>query len=494
MARKTPRTARDIWRNIDEQRPRNIGIRDWKRSYDGVKAALFFVGLVLHMTEKELENIPIPKDKNGVPDYGARAVIVSKNGVISKPTRIHNLLNGTSGLLTDGEREAIKDNVREKMKTIQPKGACTANTCESDTIDELDEIISTGEILKRQHLYECRLGDIAYGELSERDEWVGEQVKTSCENMNGQLNFKYNDDAIKVKGMLHYLKAGLSLKFIGKTRDGKISVVWYFYGQEAITMLEQFEDTQTFAPRLYLKVNKFHPFTTAYNDSKFRFDIELSDEEKFRLLIKMVDVVTNGKKYSLEYLNEDDSQIPNQNVRTEHKSYVMTRTACRSVGVEVSREHGNSHGSVDFLVMKAKIQDKVTTKDKFNLRPVNRHPINPDDFDILQISDIANNVIHAVPARKIDEEGIVASMFSFKHLMANTVAFGPQWKEQYADHKYDFNVKNDIVKYVEICNTASSIPKLTDASWYKNNVQLNKDKIGVNVRYRRNKNDLSTKI
>ena len=38
-------TIADIWKAVDDQRPADVSISDWKRSYDGVKTGLKHVAL-----------------------------------------------------------------------------------------------------------------------------------------------------------------------------------------------------------------------------------------------------------------------------------------------------------------------------------------------------------------------------------------------------------------------------------------------------------------
>ena len=73
---------------------------EWKRSYNGIKAVMNYIGLKLITTPEELDLMEIPINKNNRKGYSNRKVIVSKNGIISSPTVIKDLMTGHSGLLT----------------------------------------------------------------------------------------------------------------------------------------------------------------------------------------------------------------------------------------------------------------------------------------------------------------------------------------------------------------------------------------------------------
>ena len=69
----------DIWIAIDYQRI-NAKLKpiEWKRSYDGIKAAMKFLGYQLITTQEELDSMEIPVNKNNKnnKNYSYRKIIV----------------------------------------------------------------------------------------------------------------------------------------------------------------------------------------------------------------------------------------------------------------------------------------------------------------------------------------------------------------------------------------------------------------------------------
>ena len=172
------RKINDIWAAIDDQRDTNMFQNQWRSSYAGVKAALLYIGLVLVTTEKELDAM----DLHNYSQSSHRNVIVSRNGVLSKPTRIHNFLTGNSLLLTPDEIAAINNKRSEDEKQAKPKGVATCNTIEDDTVRALDELVDMNSIFDRVFLDENRLSDVAYcekGANPEDDVFFAEQIKSA---------------------------------------------------------------------------------------------------------------------------------------------------------------------------------------------------------------------------------------------------------------------------------------------------------------------------
>lgn len=327
----------DIWKAVEDQRPAGTKQLQWQHSYDGVKAALKHAGFELVTASDSFVDIDIPLDNRKRKNFSARKVVVTRAGCVSKPTMIRHLLSGNSGVLTDDERLAIQQKVGVANSAKQAKGVATTANAESRAIDELDALLGLTGFLYRRHLYEHRLADMAYcpndGSQSGRyysthvaqEVWVGDQVKHSVAGDNGQCKFNRDGTIMTVAGMISYLNAGLSLTCIGKTADDKVDVVWFFHGQNDITMLSQFDSTQTFQPRLHLKITSSNEFTEAYNAKEHRYDVGRSADECQRLMERKLSVVRVGVKHTLRYLNEDDSQIPAEHHRLEHKAFAMTR-------------------------------------------------------------------------------------------------------------------------------------------------------------------------
>lgn len=195
------------------------------------------------------------------------------------------------------------------------------------------------------------------------------------------------------------LQHNMSLILIGSSFDGRLDVVWLFHGQDAFTNIQAFDDSLQVSPRLHLSTSlaAAKPFTQFITKPEYRFDIGKSRSECKRLLARKVEIVRTGHLNTLEFLNEDDSQVPGCNHRVEQAAFVLTREACASIGAMVTRIVNDGYGSVDFRVnpdsFNARLQDKVESNDSCGLRPQGRHPYNPDSVDILQITNITTKMI-----------------------------------------------------------------------------------------------------
>ena len=475
---KELRKISDIWKAIDDQRILSkMDKREWKQSFEGTKTAIEYIGLKMITTKKELDEMEVPIDRMNVKRYMGRKINVSRNGIISN-VGVNSLLGGYSTLRTDEEMKEIYKKVGINLSLQQPKGIPTANNLESKAIDDLDILIGIYDYIHREHLFEHRLYDMAYcingNNLDvDSDIYVANQVKSSKISENGVVSFRESNSALSTKTMLSILENG-SLTCIGKTRDDKVDVVWFFYGNNAINILKTFNINQTFNPTLHLKRNSNNEFTNKMNDSMFRFDVGKSSEECKRLLEQKIEFIKTGIKHSLTFWNEDDSQIPHESHRIEQKSFNMTRTACNMINIEVKKRHQDAYGPVDFIVNKfTKIQDKAA-KRNFHIRKINKLPYNPDDIDIFQVSDLENNLVYAIPMRVMTNE-IVTSFFTRDQLMKITITFGPKWKENHKQFKHDFKTNDGILSYVKACEEASKIPQLTDRDFYINMINENKD-------------------
>jgi hypothetical protein len=323
----------------------------------------------------------------------------------------------------------------------------------------------------------CLISDDVDGDV-----FVADQVKTSYACEDGSVKFHASNQLLNVKTMISILENG-SLTCIGKKRNGVIDVVWFFYDINCINILKKFNFKQTFNPKLHLVKKSYNEFTNAMNDPMFRFDVGESSKECNRLLEHKLKFIKIGIKYSLIFLNEDDSQIPGESNRIEQKSMNMTRTACKKINVSVERKHENSYSVVDFIVNKrVSVQDKAiglnkAVGQKFCIRRGGGLPYNPDDIDIFQVSDLINSIIYAIPMR-VMTNGIITSFFTTEQLMKTTVKFGPKWKEDHKQFKHDFKNSESALSYVKACETANAITQLTDREFYTNMIKENKDKFG----------------
>ena len=477
---KELRKVSDIWKAIDDKRILSkMGKHKWRQSFEGVKAAIEYIGLIMVTTKEEFDKLEIPINRTLDKQYNYRKIEVSKNDILSK-SRISDLLSNNNSLKTAEEMKVIYKKLGVNQSLYQPKGMILYINSESKAINDLDALIGLPNYVHRVHLYECRLFDMAYCMINNdinEEVFTAEQVKNARIRENGQVNFhESSSNMLTVKTMISILKNG-SLTCIGKNQDDKPSVVWFLYGIDTINILKEFNDTQTFTPRLNLMRKSNNKFTIAMNDTMFRFDVEKSSEECNRLLERKLEFIKNGIKHSLQFLNEDDSQIPCENQRIEQRSLNMTRTACNTISIKVEKRHEYSYGPIDFIVNEnVKVQDKVGTV-HFNVRCRGRYPYNPDDIDIFQVSDLVNNIVYAIPMRIINND-ITISFFNTKQLMKNTVYFNNNWKETHKQFEHDFKTKEGVISYVKACEEASKIPQLTDINFYTNMIDENKDKFG----------------
>jgi hypothetical protein len=476
---KELRKISDIWKAIDDKRILSkMGKHKWFQSYEGIKAAIEYIGLKIITTKKELDAMEVPIDKNSIKHYGWRKINVSRDGIISN-VGINSLLGNYSTLRTDEEMKEIYKKVGTTLSLQQPKGIPTANNLESKAIDDLDILIGISDYIHREHLFEFRLYDMAYCMINDdinAEIFVSDQVKSSKVAENGAVYFRQLNSALSIKIMISILENG-SLTCIGKTREDKVDVVWFFYGINAINILKAFNINQTFNPTLHLKRKSNNEFINKMNDPMFRFDVGKSSEECNRLLENKIEFIKIGNKHSLIFWNEDDSQIPGKNHRIEQKSFAMTRTACRTIDIKVERFHENSYGSVDFIIKGyIRVQDKAASK-SFGFRYECNLPYNPDDIDIFQVSNLENNLVYAIPMRVMKNE-IITSFFTDKQLMKKNIGFGLKWKKDHEQFKYNFKTNEGIILYVKACEEASKIPELTDRNFYSNMIDVNKDKFG----------------
>ena len=463
------RKMSDVWEKIIDRKPSNIGVMQWKQSYEGVRLALLYVGLVLITTKDEFDSIEIPiRESNGQQCFGHRKVIVSRDGTVSEPIRIDDLLTGNSKLLTKHEREKIYDNQRVGRIEVQVKGLTINNNAECTAIEKLHALLRLNLVLDSSYLYEFRLGDIAYS-LKNSDDWLADQIK-SC--VLGKRNrYQFN---MTVENMLAYLEKGLSLTCIGMTAYGNIDIVWVFYGEYAITMLQKFDGSQQFDPNFCLQRISSNKFTNEVHKSEFKFDVASEDEIE-RLVNRKVEIVKHATKYSLEYLNHDISQISGEQHRQENISFLKTRNACQTIGINVTKFQEDNYGQVDFRVQNARIQDKAHNDDKFHMRNKGGYPYNPDVIDVFQVSNLKTGIVFAIPMRIINND-VITSTFSEIELMRERVLLSKKFKTKYQAYACNLNVKKDIQKYVRVCEDATQIPIISDENFYKNILNNNKDK------------------
>ncbi len=483
---KELRKQSEIWEAVDVQRPKDLKELYWRRSYLGIKAALEHVGLSIITTKEEFDALSIPKDKAGHKRYLERKIIVTRNGIQSKPTQIKNLLSGASGLLTKEELNVILQKVNDEKSLNQPKGIPTNNDKESNAIKKLNKLLDIESYLDIEYLIEHRIADIAYCFKNDNDEnYVSDQVKTAYATKN-QINF-----SIKVGEMITILEKNMSLTFIS-INNNEIDIVWFFYGINAIDILKTFEKTKVFQPSRQLKCKSDNPFTLAIEN--FRYDVGSCKKEIDRLLQQKLEFVKIGVKNSIQYLNEDDSQIMCSFHRIEHKSFAMTRDACAKINVNVKKYHEDNYTCVDFRIEDTaelptiKVQDK-TYKKHIRMRPPGKLPYNPDMIDIFQCSNLTTNEVYAIPMRYYDND-VIKSTFLPEILMKTDIKITTNiWAKKYSKYKFDFKIEKDVYAYVETCRKAAAIPPLSDRDFYKNLIDANKDQFGSLKQLKERKNE-----
>lgn len=469
----------EIYASIDHLRPSDMNQTAWKQSFDGVSHAFKSVGLEMITTREEFKNIAIPIDTDGKRNYSLRKVIVSRNGIQNKqPTTIKDLLRGISGLLTNEEKTASKEKMIEKMNAIRQKGCPVNNIAESNAINEFNILLQLDQVFNYEHLIEHRLSDIAYKFINEKDEsFVGIQVKTASINNNGddnRLSFCHGESYMTCKNMKDIIDK-TSILCLG-TNQNKIDVVWFFHDNQALEMFKSFDGKKEFRPVPHPTKKSTSAFTNAYNAEHFRYDMN-SKMDVERLKNTFVEVIKSAKKNTLEFYNEDDSQIPCDSHKVEHQSFVMTRAACNKIDVSVTRIHGDAYGPVDFRINDViRIQDKVAGK-MIRFRRPGGHPYDPDTIDAIQITNIETKTVYLLPMRHKKNEEIV-SFFSEEHLMRHGLSYTDTWRNNHTDYKYDLNTKEGIERYVSACKAAHEIPKLTDQNFYKNLIEKNADSFG----------------
>lgn len=239
---KAPRKLSDIWKAIDDKRLEvKMGKHEWKQSFEGVKAAIEYIGLKMITTKEELDELEVPLDRNGIKKYGYRIIEISKNGIVSKAA-IKSILNGFNSLKTDEEMQVLHKKLGIDRSLAQPKGTHISNNAELKSIDDLDELIGIRKYVNRHHLVEFRLYDIAYSLIDDIDDevFVADQVKSGRVDKDGRVKFCGSKGIINVCEIISILKNG-SLTCIGKNKYDKIDVVWFLYGIDAINILSKFE-------------------------------------------------------------------------------------------------------------------------------------------------------------------------------------------------------------------------------------------------------------
>ena len=214
-------------------------------------------------------------------------------------------------------------------------------------------------------------------------------------------------------------------------------------------------------------------FTDAMNRSEFRFEVGNCIKERTRLLQRKLDAVTNGKKHSLRFLNEHASQIGSLTHQVEHDAFEMIRNACDMYGASLERLSEDAYSQVDFrLDNTVKIQDKVGILHRnVQIRKAGGHPLNPDEIDVLQITDLQYKLCYIIPMRILAKDGTVVSQFTERELMRYNIYISRKWLNTLL--KFDLTNTADIKSYIETCHDAHLVPPLSNKNFYDDILQRN---------------------
>lgn len=165
----------------------------------------------------------------------------------------------------------------------------------------------------------------------------------------------------------------------------------------------------------------------------------------------------------------------NPNTRIECKSFLMIRDTCQPYGAMVQYDPTDSYSSVDFrLNNSVRIQDKVGFK-SFHFRNNKSYPYNPDDFDVLQLSNIEHRTVYAIPMR-YQMNNLVLSTFSDDELMKTSLWNSKSFIAKNAKFYFRLDIKDDVIRYITLCETSAQISSLTDKLFYTNMLDKYKHK------------------
>ena len=214
------------------------------------------------------------------------------------------------------------------------------------------------------------------------------------------------------------------------------------------------------------------------NKSEFRFEVGKFIQERTRLLQRKLDAVIIGKKHSLRFLNEHASQIGGFTHRIEHESFVMIRDACGSRGASIQRFPEDAYSQVDFRLNTAvRIQDKVCRVfQNLRMRKAGRHPLNPDNIDVLQVTDLKNKLCYVIPMRVVSKDGQVVSRFTEDELMKDHIHLSNKWLNTLS--KFGLTDTEDIKSYIKACYDAHLVPPLSNRNFYRDVLQRNTERFG----------------
>lgn len=419
---------------------------------------------------------------------------------IQQQTTVHTTRPRTVGVtqprkrrLNPVERRAVERRKSRRQKQLNPVGVPTSNMFETRAIDGLDALLaslpSTSTTIRREHLLENRRADVAYAPGS-ADAYASYQVKSAT--LNGRGTYRFH---IRFSEIASMLRSGMGVVCIAcssttSTESGPITA-WHFYDDvdgAILQLLDAMDPLQEFCPS---------NASTPTIDALVRYD--LRDPVRATSLRDCREsairkIVSGGLARTLEFLNEDDSQIPGCGHRVEQRSFAAVRLALSlySSGSRAQRLHRDAYGPVDFHVgdqdFDARVQDKSTQAGvhvvgvvaTFGVRPRNSVPYDPDSIDVLQLSLLQSNVVYVLPMRTWTGTAgaAVCSSFSVSELMRSNLKMSGSWLLSHAHLRHDLNDPEGTAGYVEACRAASRVPPLSDVRFYPDMVRANADRIG----------------
>lgn len=295
-------------------------------------------------------------------------------------------------------------------------------------------------------VWEYRQADIAYS-IPGTDLWLGDQVKTAKSTKKGNCIFQAGKRTIlNVEKMIEILSNKLILTCIGKDVNNEIDVVWMFYGESAINELKKFSPTQRFQPYLHLKNKSYNNFTISYNVKRFRYDVGDNSREITRLFKKRYDIVKKYAEYTLEHFNTHVNHLSHKWMRQELESIQLIMDVCKTHGSDFRRDHQDAHSSIDFRIDNVKIQDK--TGKSIKIREKCGYPYNPNDFDVLQITNIEEKIVYVLPMR-IENDGKITSFFTERALMQSNFSLTEKWKKNHEQFRFDLQEAKEQQKYLD---------------------------------------------
>lgn len=454
-----------LWKEIDHLRPDGTDMLTWTRSYEAITAALSVLNLEMVTTKEELDACAAPRNGNGRGDsYGSRKIIVKRDENVSKPTNIHSILSGRTKLLTIEERASICTNSGRILSAVRPKGVVPTHNLESHTFDQLSALINLPSTLEYAHLLECRKADVALRTKTQSlDTYAPIQNKTGTINPKSAVIFNIGT----LKKLVEHLENGRGVICLSLAhKDASIVMVWFMTPAD-IQHLSVLDVSVHWRPTIDPKRKTSSSNISTLNDERYRFDMRMPAERQ-RLLRRLTKFATdNTSKHSLQFLNEDESQMA-KNHYVEQLAYSVVRDALNTLQVVCERRHEDAYTSVDYVIDgTVRVQDKSTTgaSPQFCMRRRSGLPYNPDDLDVFQFTVIPSKTIYAFPMRYHGDDEIL-SFFTSKQLMSRSSPVNKLWFEKNTQYKYDMNDAADVTRYLAFCRSAAAVPPLTNKSFY----------------------------